>query len=203
MSSDAHAKRVIDTEAADKRRSDFYRALGEFVLEFANTEKEVLWILFMMSNVTDAVAKSIFSGVHLDRAKDFIKKIIAAEAARGVITYYSLMTKAFDHLELITRVRNGILHNGLQFWIDGDPVMHNRFKASAQQKVREHRISVQDLHNMILDLRKIGTDINVQFPPEGASIFPHVMASTRAPWRYKPPEQSAPPKKPRGSTPKR
>ncbi len=92
----------VRVDDALHRRSAFYRAFGEFVLGFANTEREVFEALFIISDVTGWVAKSIFSGVHLDTAKDFINRIIAAKAARGSTEDYWLLTDAFQQLGHIT-----------------------------------------------------------------------------------------------------
>ena len=121
----------------------------------------------------------------------------------GIITDYTLITSAYEQLGHIARVRNDILHNGLELWIDGDPLMHNRLKAHLPTKIREYRISSKNTRDMISDLRKIQTHFLFQFMPPEAKPFPHAVAQTRAPWRYKPPAQSPPPKKPRGSNPKR
>jgi hypothetical protein len=204
MTEDANGARLIDTGQAERRRSDFYRAFGEFVLKFSDVEKDVLEVLYILSKTSSAVATSIFSGVHIDTAKDFINRIIAAEASRGATTDYTLLKDALDHLGHITRVRNDVLHHGVEFWADDDPLTHNRLRANTPEKVREYRVPVTDLQNMIHDLRKISDHITLQLPlPPGFVILPHVVASTRAPWRYRPPSQDAPPKKNRGTNPNR
>jgi hypothetical protein len=193
----------LDVAAADKRRTEFHQALGEFILEFANMEKTFLEVFFGMAKVSRDVATSVFSGLHIDTIKDFIKRIIEAEATRGTTTDYSLLVDALDQLGHITRVRNDILHHGLQFWVDDDPLFNNRLVANVPRRIREYRISTANICDMTSDLHKMWDHILLQFPPRGARILPHVLATVREPWRYKPPVQSGPPREPRDSNPKR
>ena len=185
------AKKVfLDVEAAERRKAEFHQVLGEFILEFANVEREVMQILLIMSEVTRPVATSIFANMSFQTAKVYVKRIIEAEKAFGIATDYSLMNDAFIQLEHITSARNDIVHHGLQFWLDDDPLMHRT--AHVPEKIRKYRVSVQEVRDMTWDLRKMQTHFTLQFRPDGFEPFPHALALTHAPWRYKLPALSPP-----------
>jgi hypothetical protein len=129
----------------------FYRALGEFITEFAWVESLVCDMLVRETGVSFKIGAAVFSGVRIDAAKDLIGRLYEARGAERSAE----LVRAFAQLGLITRVRNDILHYGAVPNPEGEAIVSNSRAAHSARALREMRVSRETLQQMTSDLVQI------------------------------------------------
>src|SRR5438270_349998 len=90
---------------------NFIRELGIFIMEFATTESILLMGLSDAAGVSHDTARAIFSGVKNDAARSMINRL---REIKG-LPEDPILKRAFDHLGLITAIRNDLVHYGPTF----------------------------------------------------------------------------------------
>jgi hypothetical protein len=172
---------------------DYLIRLGGFVTVFAGIEALLHEALRHYTKMPFRTANAILSGIRVDAAMSFIKRISDAEHFPKEIK--DEMKYVFDQLALINQMRNDILHYGLAFGA-GDFIVTNAMFAHTEDHIRNLNISPQTLSEMTSDLIKIrshmtmwihGDVIRLAIKDSGNS-YPYD-EHISSPWRYKPPPQ--------------
>jgi hypothetical protein len=179
--------RTFDGEKFRGEIVEFHQRLGQFVLEFADTERSIFMLLYTTVGLAPGPATTVFEGITLHDARKLIAKIIKLRSAIAGAPDYSLIKDALSQLDIISEARNDILHNGLMLWPETEPFMTNALRSAGQKRLKEYNVSSTDLINMIGDLEKIRAHIVTQeFVTEGVPTPLKLFeAATRLPWRYK------------------
>jgi hypothetical protein len=176
---------------------EYWQALGVFIEDFASIESLVFTYLFVCSRTPLPMARALFSGVHIEQGVSFIKR--AWQVLPPSDSVKQDLEKVFDHLGEINAVRNSLVHHGSYLTETKERVTSDISRALTVDRIREHRISGEDLIQMSRDLLKIGTHIIVAVTMSDASLEER---AKRAPvlktaWHYKRPStQRKKPRKP-------
>ena len=121
------------TETAAQVRRDYYLALGRFVSQFAHTEGLMQLTLRHFAGLGDDIGSALLSGVRADQARDLINRVL--DARRRPATKMELK-RHFDHFGLITKIRNDILHYGVEFETTEILLISNDRDAHIPEKLR-------------------------------------------------------------------
>lgn len=159
----------------------YWSALGIFVHAFSQTERMLSILLTKRASVSEYVSNAVFSGVRIDSAMDYIRRI--AEAKTHVRDIGKTLEGAFVQLKVITKVRNDILHFGTMEDFDRGIVwVSNEGSALTPKHVRAYVMSVENLRQMTDDLLKIQFIILCELAPTFAEQVPQTLARA---WQYK------------------
>jgi hypothetical protein len=174
----------------------FYRALGEFITEFAWVESLVSDMLVREAGVSFKIGAAVFSGVRIDAAKDLISRLYETNGAERSVE----LVRAFAQLGLITRARNDILHYGASPNAEGEALVSNSRSAHSARALREMRVSSDTLNQMTWDIIQISLILmnEMKWGDETPTVTwerdrDYEKLAGR-PWRYKPPSPSPPEK---------
>jgi hypothetical protein len=172
----------------------YWLALGQFVSRFAGVENAMRTFLAMQANVSDPVARAVFSGVHPEQAIQFIERIWnvcdPGREARAELRC------AFRQLSAINARRNLILHFGSYETTDRGRVASTALRATRASGAEELSASIATLGAMSADLDKIGLHLasHMAYPNSPLSDrLSHFPALAEA-WRYTPHTQRQNPK---------
>jgi hypothetical protein len=175
-----------ETPAGKAREAAYYSALGRFVAMFAIVEAAIQYTLWHYAKTSEAVAKSIFSGVKVKTGISFIKRL--AEATGVSEGGRKELEDAFTQLNTITDARNEILHHGAQSVASGAAFVTNEFLAHLPDRVTLFPISPDSLDDMTADLSKIILLLHWKhagrpspLSKQNERMFEAVLS---APWRY-------------------
>jgi hypothetical protein len=172
----------------------YYLALGAFIDRFAIIEMLLTTTLARWAEVTDDVARAIFSGVRFDAATSYITRILAvSDVPQSVKDEYQDL---FTQLGHINALGNSIVHYGTEFNANKSWLTSNCHSALSEDRVRTFPVSTDILAEAIHDLRKARAHllhlIGPTFIPD-AILSSYVGQSLlRAPWQYKPPAPASP-----------
>ncbi len=178
-----------ETEAGKERERAYYEALGRFIQMFAEVERIVALTFWAYAQTKPEIAKIVFSGVHLDHVRGFIKQL--AEATKASDDAQADLEYVLAQLSDIEKARNGILHHGASEIAEGRGLVSNAWKAKAEPT--EFPISADDLVHMEADLRKIVAHLNYRHlgtsPPTGGHEMNTLDQTLWRAWQYRHPVQ--------------
>jgi len=132
--------------------SEYWRALGRFVHEFALTEAYLQEFLWREAATTPEVAKSVFSGVRIEQAMSFCRRIWDA---RGSTERRAEFDRPFAQLNVLNGARNDIIHFGALGVHAGIFLVSNARIAHTKQTLRTMEATPETLENMSEDLGAI------------------------------------------------
>jgi hypothetical protein len=183
-------------EAFVAREEDqrFERALGRFMIAWADTEAELYRVLVQYTQVSDPVARALFSGTRAKAMMDFIKSIAhntaMASDRREDIDY------AFSQLSAINAMRDHLVHHASDNYSFDDPkkrIVANT-RASRYGNAKGYEISVETIDAMTWDLYGIANHLNMHWGPREGPFRPwreNHDDDASTPWTYKPPQPIA------------
>jgi hypothetical protein len=168
----------------------YWRALGEFIHQFAATESIFQWALRGEAGVSDKVGRAVFSGTRAEAARQYMRRIWEANGKKPP----PILERAFDQMAILTAARNDIVHFGALPNAEQELIVSNRYFAHADRTLRESAISPSILNEMIEDIHTIKFCIlSHVFTYYGEKLAPSREAFRELgmrPWRYKPPQPS-------------
>jgi len=173
-----------DIEAAFEARGEdanFERALGRFIIAFADTEAELLKVLVKYSHVTDPVARALFSGSRAKGMIDFIRSI-AHNSAMPADRRHDL-EHVFSQLGAIITMRDHLVHHTSDSYSFDDPkrrIVANT-RASRYGNSKGYEIGADTIDAMTSDLYGISNHLNMHWGPREGP-FRH--------WRENPEDQT-------------
>lgn len=181
-----------DDECAQK----FKCAIGRFIYAFAEIERVMFYSLITVSQMPIETAKAVFTDAKIDKAKQQIKRLRKARD----FPEDNFLEDTFNHLGVITRLRNYIAHYGAIF--DSGQrftVSDELWKLEGAQNV--YYVTSDDIERAISDLATIRQRLAV-YMIAGWLAEPTAPQRAPFPWRYKPsqptrPPSSTPPKSPK------
>lgn len=146
-------------------------------------------MLRVASELSDPVARSVFSGTRLRTSMDFINRIYEAtgKTDKKVKLYYY-----FSQLASINTMRDDIVHYGVSFTGEEGKLRFTNWRsAHIQSKFKNFSINAQLVDRMHDDLQTIilGVIIIIQgdvMATEDRERLQNLLPST---WQYKPPQQ--------------
>ncbi len=167
----------------------YFLALGEFIDQFARTEMFLHVILRHYAKINWDVGAAILSGVRVDTAMSFIKRITEIHDP-GEETRIEI-NDLFQQLAEVNKLRNDIVHYGSQVR-DDVRIVSNRIAAHTHDRIREFSVSPQTLKDAATDLNAINVRLSfrvLHHMPIGLhKPFEPIL---NAPWRYKPPQRDS------------
>ena len=180
---------------------DYLLALGEFIDQFARTEAMLHYVLRHFAKTSQNIGNAVFSGVRVDAAVSFIRRIAEVEdpgeTARKQIDFL------FTHLAEINNLRNDIVHYGSEIRGGGRRVTTNRIMALTADRIRERAVSPEILRDAASDLNKINIHLSahllIHMPNQIMEGFRPILDAS---WRYKPHAQGSNHRKSRDKPPK-
>lgn len=129
----------------------YYLALGRFIQRYAGIEARLQALLWRYAEVSPEVARSIFSGVRVDQATSFIKRL---HKSRG-IEMHPMMVDMLDQIGIINAARNLIIHYGAEFDKGEPQFVTNQRIANRPEDARWFPISAQTLGALTADIKHI------------------------------------------------
>ena len=177
----------------------YWRALGQFVAQFAGVEVAIHTFLAIQAKVSPAIGRAVFSGVRTDQAIKLIYRIWDVSGLGAGIR--DEMTCVFNQLSAISTRRNLILHYGSYETSDKGRVSSTATRATRPDSVEEFSASIATLDAMSADLDKIGLHIASITVHQNLPLrerLTHFPALADA-WRYTPDRQRQSPKAERQS----
>ena len=167
--------------AAPSEVERFESSLGRFIVAFADCEAELRRVLVQYAQVSDPVARAIFSGTRAKAMMDFIKNIAHNTAMlrerREDLEY------VFAQLSAINTMRDHIVHHvsdSYSFNDLGRRVVANT-RASRYGNARAYVISAETIDAMTWDLYGILNHLNMHWGPRTGAFTQ---------WRENPEDQA-------------
>ena len=155
-----------DIEAAFAARShdaEFERALGRFIIAFADAEAELYRVLVSYSKTDDSVARALFSGARAKGMIDFIRSIAHNTSMpperRDDLEY------VFAQLAAINSMRDHLVHHASNSYSFADPnkrIVANT-RASRYGNAKGYEIGAETIDAMTWDLYAIGNHLNMHW----------------------------------------
>lgn len=145
---DQFAKRA---RIAKEEEAAYFQALGLFVHRFSGVEAYLQKLLATLVGVSPDTAKAIFSGVRVDNAASYIKRLFVARNE----TIDPQLERALTQLGHINGLRNHIIHYGATFKGGLPAMVSNARVAHAPSSLYEFPISSRILDDLNTDLETI------------------------------------------------
>lgn len=173
----------------DSDTTAFELSLGRFVIAWADAELELYRVLIHYSNVSNAVARAIFSGTRAKGMIDFIRSI----AHNGAIDQdrRTDLEHVFAQMVVINTMRDHVLHHVSDNFSFGDP--SSRIVANSRTSrignANGYEIGPKTLDNMTWDLYAIANHLNMHWGPRKDPFQPWREDDQRGPptaWLYRP-----------------
>jgi hypothetical protein len=178
------------TDEGKARLNDYWLALGEFVDSFARAEHDIHLVLRWHTKTLDKVARAVFSGVRIDAACSFLRRLADIEFIDS--TEWAELEPVLTQLKTINDARNLILHHGAEQVAEGKGVATNRKIALTEEAAKTIPLSPGIIRSMSSDIHKIRIHLRIRHmgrPLRGS--HPQIDELLHGAWRYQPP---APPK---------
>lgn len=162
----------------------YYEALGAFIHEFSVVEFAIHGLLARRAGVDANTANALFSGITVDKAPDFVRRL--AEARTGSREVEPELESAFSQLTIINKARNEIIHYGAHVKNGDARYVSTRSKAVTLKKSTLRAVSPEILGQMRLDAIKLHITFSV-FGQTAEEALRDVFAPDLAkPWQYRP-----------------
>lgn len=176
-----------ETPIFEEQWQPYYQALGRFVTYFALVEGTVLHVLWQLTNLDDATAKALLSGVRIDQATSLLNRLRDTRKHDP----NPQLDKIIHQLGQITRVRNDLLHFGAEFDDSvGRYITSNKRTAHTPDRLRETPVSPDELNAMTDDLRTIWARLpSYAFASTKKALDIIESVQPLSAWRYKPRER--------------
>jgi hypothetical protein len=190
----------------------YYRALGEFVEAFADVEGELFLYLYTLVGVDYNMARAVFSGVRVQEAVSFIRRIMEIRPSK----IPEGLDEVLAQILIINDTRNLILHHSVSGRYSKGQLIRtisNIDRALTARRAKELPISEKILSDMTDDLFHIKTFLFHEaallmelLPPETRARIERLGPVPVGAWLYKPAprstlEKHAPPKRRAKRTP--
>jgi hypothetical protein len=158
-------------------------ALGEFVLEFAAAESQLLETLRVVGKVPKEFSRAALGGVRAEVAMQYVNRLFEIKPPRK--RTLALYHEVFPRFRAINSARNLILHYG----ISEEGVSTDKSRALTEDKARSIPVSPEILAEMIEDLIKINAILTVNLLVlQKRGVHPTDLWNVvRRPWSYTPP----------------
>jgi len=159
-------------------------SIGEFVLEFADAESQIMETLRVVGKVSQDFTRAALGGVRADAAMQYIDRLFEIKPPRKKTL--ALYREVFPRFRAINTARNLILHYG----ISNDGMSTDKSRALSEERARSIAVSPELLEDMIADLIKINAILTVNLLVlKKRSVQPtDLWNDVRRPWRYIPPQ---------------
>ncbi len=171
----------------------FYVSLGRFLHQYSVLENTTLIVLINVSGVTDKVGKSVHSGTRVKGAIDYINRILDATDRQALKSSFK---PYFDHIGLLTSMRDDILHYGAVYDHRRNAlVVSNQRVAHTADKLRTFEVDPPMLDAMATDAQRAVCGLTLALTASGGRVPPDALAYLQSqvavPWQYKPPRPTA------------
>jgi hypothetical protein len=174
-----------ETEEGKARERAYHEALGRFIDRFSRAEATIEYVLRHYAKTGPRVAVVIFSGVRMEAAVTFIRKL-APDAAISTEARAHLLDM-LQQLNVINGARNNLLHFGAESIAEGSGFVTNELKR-ARGKATVFPISPETLDQMTDDLKAIIIHLLLDHagrPALSPNTRALLLASMPSAWRYK------------------
>ena len=159
----------------------FERALGRFIVAFADTEAELRRVLIQYAQVSDPVARAIFSGTRAKAMIDFIRNIAHNTALSK--DRQDDLDYVFSQLTVVNTMRDHIVHHASDSYSFNDPqkrIVAN-IRASRYGNAKGYEIGADTIDAMTWDLYGISNHLNMHWGSRDGAFTP---------WRENPEDQA-------------
>lgn len=191
--SDSHDAAPIRHDLEEVLEADerFEKALGRFIIAWADAEAELYQVLLNYSKVSHPVGRALFSGTRARNMIDFIRSIAhntAMEKERKEDLEY-----VFNQMTTINTMRDHLVHHASSSYSYKEPqkrVVANT-RASRYGKAVGYEVSAETIEVMTDDLYGIANHLNMHWGPRTGPFTPwreDPEDSLQTPWSYKPPQ---------------
>ncbi|MBN9545003.1 MAG: hypothetical protein J0I19_05980 [Alphaproteobacteria bacterium] len=168
----------------NQRREDYYIALGDFINTFSDVESQLVLALADFAKVDKKTAKALFSGVRVDQASDFIRRLGAVKKIKPKI-FEELTKNLLPQIKVITDLRNDVIHYGAR--LQSIRLTINNQRGIGRTQVRRYIVSAKMLESARMDLGMINLRLFMACNNEGPEdLPPPIRAAIFGPWRYTP-----------------
>jgi hypothetical protein len=155
---------------------EYWFHFGRFMHAYSIAEAELLFLLSAISGLSGVKAGVMFSETGCKYARELINKLLTAtkqEEKQARLKY------PFDQMDVISTVRNRLVHWGASAAPDGTFTVSNVNRSPPKPK--HYSVTIKDFKNMYTDL----TSIYVLFLYERKEAY-HPLWGKLLKWRYKP-----------------
>ena len=165
-------ERVEDAFTAREQDGLFERALGRFMIAWADTEAELYRVLVQYAQVNDPVARALFSGTRAKAMMDFIRSIAhntaMARDRKEDLEY------VFSQLSAINTMRDHLAHHASDSYSFDNPkkrIVANT-RASRYGNAKGYEVGVETIEAMTWDLYGISNHLNMHWGPRQEPFIP-------------------------------
>jgi len=168
----------------------YWTALGRFASQFSQLERQLQLYLMIEAGVDFKLAPAIFSGVKIDAAKSYIKRLRELKGRAED----EFLNRLFAQISIVTTARNDILHYGTSLDAKtGEGTVSAAIMAMPGRQI-QFPVSRAILDDLCADLNAIGSgliDFMMESLPEKppAEFMGVFRKAAQNPWRYAPPQQ--------------
>ena len=167
----------------------YERAFGQFLIAWADAEREMYHVLLAYSGVTTAVGRAIFSGVRMKAMMDYIRSI--DNNAPLPLDRSTDLAHVFSQIGLINAIRDHLVHHSSQSYsyTKGTParVVANT-RASRFGNAQGYEVTPEVLEQLTQDLCAIANHLNTHHGPRSGPFTPWREGAPDdppTPWLYK------------------
>lgn len=156
-------------------------------------EADLQTLLWQEAGVSAAIGRAVFSGVRIDQAMQFCRRIWDATGRQRP----TALERAFGQLALLNAARNDLIHFGAGFDENDHLVVTNERSAHTDQAKRFYRLEPSTMDAIFNDLNVACAAIQANYLNEhetGPLGFTQKEAQWfgAQPWSYKPPPSVRP-----------
>lgn len=187
---DESLRKSIEAAFNDRAENEFELALGRFIIAFADAEAELYKVLIQYSQVTNPVARAIFSGTRAKAMIDFIRSIAHNSAIPA--DRRDDLEHVFSQLAAINTMRDHLVHHVSESYAYDNPkkrIVANT-RASRYGNAKGFEIGADTINAMTWDLYGISNHLNMHWGPREGPFRPwreNPEDQAPTPWAYKPP----------------
>jgi hypothetical protein len=169
MTNKSPVREAIENAISAHEEDDAYElALGRLTIAWADVEQELYRVLVNYSQVSDAVARAIFSGTRASVMIDFINAI--AENTDMDQSRLDDLKYVFPQIKTINTVRDMVTHNSTSSYSypASNPkqrLVTNQPRSSRYGSHKEHLVSAETMDAMTWDLHGIANHLNMHWGP--------------------------------------
>ena len=162
----------------------YYYELGLFVQHFSKIETLLQYALWFYSDTSEQTARAVFSGVRVEQAVSFIKRLHRSKD----IEMHPLLSASLDQIGVINAARNLIVHYGARFEDDLPKYVTNARSVLKVTEALKYPISSHILSGLTRDLVHIQFSIGLVLGHAAGPIDDFEDRAERLlryAWRYK------------------
>jgi hypothetical protein len=175
------AKNALSSLLKPPEDEPYFAALGKFIASYAMAEHQVHILARRLTNMNDAKARIVFSGMRLGDLSDRIRGILRATNTKK--KRFDEIDACLTQLDRISGKRNNLVHRFVNYH-DGKITVTNAVISKTIDNSEYETFEIKDFDNMDCDCTAI--TLRLSDATRRKKKSPQIRDWMHQPWRYKP-----------------